>query len=71
VSPPSRYPVKLPDTRLPSWRSSSRPHVESHVPWKLIPAGNIRGFGRSKPEQPLTASAITMAKRPLTDGIIA
>ena len=31
----------------------------------------MRGLGRSNPEQLLKASAITMAKTPLTDGIIA
>ena len=35
------------------------------------PAGSMRGLGRSKPEQPASASAITIAKTPLTDGIIA
>jgi hypothetical protein len=36
-----------------------------------MPAGTMRGFGRSKPEQPANANATKIAKTRLTDGIIA
>ena len=41
------------------------------MPAKLIPDGIMRGFGRSNPEQPASASVNAIAKTPLTDGIIA